>query len=88
MLHKMIVTVPAYFNDFQCLTTEDEGSIAGKYMLKYIRNPEADECDNGMDKPISTTSSAKQRTRKVPSRATNRCETPRSQILLIYMTSW
>ena len=47
---KMIVTVSAYVNVHQCLTTKNAGSIVGEFMLQNIKISKADECNNGMDK--------------------------------------
>ena len=47
---KTIVIASAYFNDSQCLMSRNAESIVGEFMLQNIKNPKADERNNGMDK--------------------------------------
>ena len=44
------VFVPAYLNYFHCVTKKDAGSIAGYHMLRNIKNAEAAEFTDGLEK--------------------------------------
>ena len=47
---KVVVTVPAYFNDSHCQATKDAGKIAGLDVLRIINEPTAAALAYGMDK--------------------------------------
>jgi len=46
---KAVVTVPAYFNDSQRLSTKDAGTIAGLDVLRIINEPTAAAIAYGLD---------------------------------------
>ena len=45
-----VITVPAYFNDFQRQSTKDAGTIAGLNVLRIINEPTAASIAYGLDK--------------------------------------
>ena len=47
---KVVVTVPAYFNDSHCQATKDAGEIAGLDVLRIINEPTAAALAYGIDK--------------------------------------
>jgi L1 cell adhesion molecule like protein len=49
-LKKVVITVPAYFNDSQRQATKDAGSIAGLEVLRIINEPTAAAIAYGLDK--------------------------------------
>ena len=52
---KVVVTVPAYFNDAQRQATKDAGKIAGLDVLRIINEPTASALAYGIDKDQDTT---------------------------------
>ncbi|GLC38371.1 70-kilodalton heat shock protein [Pleodorina starrii] len=48
-----VITVPAYFNDYQRQATKDAGSIAGLEVLRIINEPTAAAIAYGLDKNTS-----------------------------------
>jgi heat shock protein 1/8 len=46
---KAVITVPAYFNDSQRLSTKDAGTIAGLEVLRIINEPTAAAIAYGLD---------------------------------------
>lgn len=61
-----VITVPAYFNDSQRQATKDAGTIAGLNVLRIINEPTAAAIAYGLDKKVTTVSTA------------SLCEIPRS----------
>jgi L1 cell adhesion molecule like protein len=53
-LKKVVITVPAYFNDAQRQATKDAGAIAGLEVLRIINEPTAAAIAYGLDKTDST----------------------------------
>ena len=49
-LKKVVITVPAYFNDSQRQATKDAGAIAGLEVLRIINEPTAAAIAYGLDK--------------------------------------
>jgi len=49
-LNKVVITVPAYFNDSQRQATKDAGTIAGLEVLRIINEPTAAAIAYGLDK--------------------------------------
>merc|ERR1719316_1571450 len=49
-VNNAVVTVPAYFNDFQRQATKDAGSISGLNVLRIINEPTAAAIAYGLDK--------------------------------------
>lgn len=49
-IKKVVITVPAYFNDSQRQATKDAGSIAGLEVLRIINEPTAAAIAYGLDK--------------------------------------
>lgn len=49
-LKKVVITVPAYFNDAQRQATKDAGAIAGLEVLRIINEPTAASLAYGLDK--------------------------------------
>jgi L1 cell adhesion molecule like protein len=49
-LKKVVITVPAYFNDSQRQATKDAGTIAGLEVLRIINEPTAAAIAYGLDK--------------------------------------
>lgn len=49
-LKKVVITVPAYFNDSQRQATKDAGAIAGLEVLRIINEPTAASLAYGLDK--------------------------------------
>jgi len=49
-LKKVVITVPAYFNDAQRQATKDAGSIAGLEVLRIINEPTSAAIAYGLDK--------------------------------------
>jgi len=52
-LKKVVITVPAYFNDSQRQATKDAGAIAGLEVLRIINEPTAAAIAYGLDKTDS-----------------------------------
>lgn len=52
-LKKVVITVPAYFNDSQRQATKDAGTIAGLEVLRIINEPTAAAIAYGLDKTDS-----------------------------------
>ena len=52
-LKKVVITVPAYFNDSQRQATKDAGTIAGLEVLRIINEPTAAAIAYGLDKSDS-----------------------------------
>ena len=52
-LKKVVITVPAYFNDAQRQATKDAGAIAGLEVLRIINEPTAAAIAYGLDKTDS-----------------------------------
>ncbi len=52
-LKKVVITVPAYFNDAQRQATKDAGAIAGLEVLRIINEPTAAAIAYGLDKTES-----------------------------------
>lgn len=52
-LKKVVITVPAYFNDSQRQATKDAGAIAGLEVLRIINEPTAASLAYGLDKTDS-----------------------------------
>lgn len=52
-LKKVVITVPAYFNDAQRQATKDAGTIAGLEVLRIINEPTAAAIAYGIDKTDS-----------------------------------
>jgi len=52
-LKKVVITVPAYFNDSQRQATKDAGTIAGLEVLRIINEPTAAAIAYGLDKADS-----------------------------------
>ena len=52
-LKKVVITVPAYFNDAQRQATKDAGTIAGLEVLRIINEPTAAAIAYGLDKTDS-----------------------------------
>lgn len=52
-LKKVVITVPAYFNDSQRQATKDAGAIAGLEVLRIINEPTAAAIAYGIDKTDS-----------------------------------
>jgi molecular chaperone DnaK len=50
-VNKVVITVPAYFNDNQRQATKDAGSIAGLEVVRIINEPTAASLAYGLDKP-------------------------------------
>ncbi|PRQ38960.1 putative Heat shock protein 70 family [Rosa chinensis] len=50
----VVVTVPAYFNDFQRQATKDAGIIAGMNVLRIINEPTAAAIAYGLDRKYTT----------------------------------
>jgi molecular chaperone DnaK (HSP70) len=48
-----VVTVPAYFNDFQRQATKDAGTISGMNVLRIINEPTAAAIAYGLDKKVA-----------------------------------
>ena len=46
---KTVVTIPAYFNELQCQTIKDAGTIAGLNVLCVINEPAAAAITSGLD---------------------------------------
>lgn len=53
-LKKVVITVPAYFNDAQRQATKDAGAIAGLEVLRIINEPTAAAIAYGLDKTDDT----------------------------------
>ena len=51
-VHDAVITVPAYFNDFQRQATKDAGTIAGINVLRIINEPTAAALAYGLDKKV------------------------------------
>lgn len=49
-VNKVVITVPAYFNDAQRQSTKDAGAIAGLNVLRIINEPTAAAIAYGLDK--------------------------------------
>jgi molecular chaperone DnaK len=54
-ISKVVVTVPAYFNDAQRQATKDAGQIAGVEVLRIINEPTASALAYGIDKEQEST---------------------------------
>ena len=50
MIHKAVITVPAYFSDSQRQATKDAGEIAGLEVLRIVNEPTASALAYGLDK--------------------------------------
>ena len=53
-LTKLLITVPAYFNDAERQATKDAGKIAGLEVERIINEPTAAALAYGLDKLIKT----------------------------------
>jgi molecular chaperone DnaK len=49
-VHKVVITVPAYFNDSQRQATRDAGRLAGLEVLRLVNEPTAASLAYGLDK--------------------------------------
>ncbi|XP_062013850.1 heat shock cognate 70 kDa protein 2-like [Rosa rugosa] len=54
VVKNVVVTVPAYFNDFQRQATKDAGVIAGMNIMRIINEPTAAAIAYGLDRKSST----------------------------------
>jgi len=49
-IHKVVITVPAYFNDSQRQATKDAGKLAGLEVIRLLNEPTAASLAYGLDK--------------------------------------
>ena len=49
-VHKVVITVPAYFNDSQRQATKDAGRLAGLEVVRLVNEPTAASLAYGLDK--------------------------------------
>jgi molecular chaperone DnaK len=49
-IHKVVITVPAYFNDSQRQATKDAGKLAGLEVVRLVNEPTAASLAYGLDK--------------------------------------
>ncbi|MGD8813914.1 MAG: molecular chaperone DnaK [Anaerolineales bacterium] len=54
-VNKVVITVPAYFNDMQRQATKDAGKIAGLEVMRIINEPTAAALAYGLDKKTNET---------------------------------
>ena len=50
-IKKVVITVPAYFNDSQRQATKDAGRLAGLEVIRLVNEPTAASLAYGLDKP-------------------------------------